>query len=183
MSKSILSSLSVAALAGGAMLALELSPASAFTLSGPSLQPVTSGQFDKVYYRADAAVIAAIAAVTHIAVATVITVATATIPMATATIPMAMAAALSLAMSCTPPISRPVTFSGCGTIRDLQRQRVASLPWFMWHVCATDGGPPRRMGAVPVRPALPVPLLDWPLWPSPLQLAAAQQEAFATRRD
>ena len=52
MSKSILSSLSVAALVGGAMLALELSPASAFTLSGPSVQPVTSGQFDKVYYRA-----------------------------------------------------------------------------------------------------------------------------------
>ena len=51
MSKSILSSLSVAALAGGAMLALELSLASAFTLSGPSVQLVTSGQFDKVYYR------------------------------------------------------------------------------------------------------------------------------------
>ncbi|HWE06247.1 MAG TPA: hypothetical protein VG274_06030 [Rhizomicrobium sp.] len=51
MSKSVLSSLSVAALAGGAMLALELSPASAFTLSGPSAQLVTSGQFDKVYYR------------------------------------------------------------------------------------------------------------------------------------
>ena len=51
MSKSILSSLSVAALAGGAMLALELSPASAFTLSGTSVQPLTSGQFDKVYYR------------------------------------------------------------------------------------------------------------------------------------
>ena len=51
MSKSTLSSLSVAALAGGAMLALELSPASAFTLSGPSVQLVTSGQFDKVYYR------------------------------------------------------------------------------------------------------------------------------------
>jgi hypothetical protein len=51
MSKSVLSSLSVAALAGGAMLALELSPASAFTLSGPSVQPLTSGQFDKVYYR------------------------------------------------------------------------------------------------------------------------------------
>jgi hypothetical protein len=51
MSKSVLSSLSVAALAGGAMLALELSPASAFTLSGPSVQLVTSGQFDKVYYR------------------------------------------------------------------------------------------------------------------------------------
>ena len=51
MSKSVLSSLSVAAVAGGAMLALELSPASAFTLSGPSVQLVTSGQFDKVYYR------------------------------------------------------------------------------------------------------------------------------------
>ena len=51
MSKSILSSRWVAALAGGAMLALELSPASAFTLSGPSVRPVTSGQFDKVYYR------------------------------------------------------------------------------------------------------------------------------------
>ncbi len=51
MAKSILSSLSVAALAGGAMLALELSPASAFTLSGTSAQLVTSGQFDKVYYR------------------------------------------------------------------------------------------------------------------------------------
>ena len=51
MPKSILSSLSVAALAGGAMLALELSPASAFTLFGPSVQLVTSGQFDKVYYR------------------------------------------------------------------------------------------------------------------------------------
>jgi hypothetical protein len=51
MSKSILSSLSVAALAGGAMLALELSPASAFTLYGTSVQSVTSGQFDEVYYR------------------------------------------------------------------------------------------------------------------------------------
>jgi hypothetical protein len=51
MSKSILTCLSVAALAGGAMLALELSPASAFTLSGTSVQLVTSGQFDKVYYR------------------------------------------------------------------------------------------------------------------------------------
>ena len=51
MSKSILSSLSVAALAGGAIFALELSPASAFTLSEISVQPLTSGQFDKVYYR------------------------------------------------------------------------------------------------------------------------------------
>jgi hypothetical protein len=33
------------------MLALELSPASAFTLSGTSVQLLTSGQFDKVYYR------------------------------------------------------------------------------------------------------------------------------------
>jgi hypothetical protein len=49
--KSFLCSLSVAALAGGAMLALELSPASAFTLYGTSAQPLTSGQFDKVYYR------------------------------------------------------------------------------------------------------------------------------------
>ena len=103
MSKSVLSSLSVAALAGGAMLALELSPASAFTLSGPSVQLVTSGQFDKVYYRgyhggyrgypATTAVITAvthiavatvITAVTHIAVVTVTTAAMATVPMDTA---------------------------------------------------------------------------------------------------
>jgi hypothetical protein len=51
MSKSFLSSLSVAALAGGAMLVLELSPVSAFTLYGTSAQALTSGQFDKVYYR------------------------------------------------------------------------------------------------------------------------------------
>jgi len=51
MSKSFLSSLSVAALAGGAMLVLELSPVSAFTLYGTSAQPLTSAQFDKVYYR------------------------------------------------------------------------------------------------------------------------------------
>ena len=51
MSKSSLSSLSAAALAGGAMLLLELSPVSAFTLYGTSAQPLTSGQFDKVYYR------------------------------------------------------------------------------------------------------------------------------------
>lgn len=51
MSQSILSGLSVGALAGGAMLALQLSPASAFTLSGTSVQSVTSRQFDKVYYR------------------------------------------------------------------------------------------------------------------------------------
>jgi hypothetical protein len=51
MSKLFLSSLSVAALAGGAMLVLELSPVSAFTLYGTSAQALTSGQFDKVYYR------------------------------------------------------------------------------------------------------------------------------------
>jgi hypothetical protein len=50
MSKSFLSSLSVAAL-GGAMLVLEASPAPAFTLYGASAQPVAAGQFDKVYYR------------------------------------------------------------------------------------------------------------------------------------
>jgi hypothetical protein len=51
MSKSILSSLSIAAIACGAMLAFELGPASAFTLYGSSAQPLTSGQFDRVYYR------------------------------------------------------------------------------------------------------------------------------------
>ena len=51
MSKSFLSSLSVAALAGCAMLVLESSPVSAFTLYGTSAQPFTSGQFDTVYYR------------------------------------------------------------------------------------------------------------------------------------
>ena len=51
MSKSILSSLSIAAIAGGAMLALELSPASAFTLYGASARPLDFGQFDRVYYR------------------------------------------------------------------------------------------------------------------------------------
>jgi hypothetical protein len=52
MSKSILSSLSIATIACGAMLALELSPASAFTLYGTSAKPLTTGQFDRVYYRA-----------------------------------------------------------------------------------------------------------------------------------
>jgi hypothetical protein len=51
MSKSFLSSLSVAALAGSAMLALDLTPASAFTLYGAAAQPTASAQFDKVYYR------------------------------------------------------------------------------------------------------------------------------------
>jgi hypothetical protein len=42
---------SVGALAGAAMLGLSLSPASAFTLSGPSLeQPVASASIDKVWY-------------------------------------------------------------------------------------------------------------------------------------
>jgi hypothetical protein len=41
----------IAAVAGGTMLA-SLSPASAFTLSGPSLeQPVASAQIDKVWWR------------------------------------------------------------------------------------------------------------------------------------
>ena len=51
MSKSFLSTLPAAALAGGAMLALELSPASAFTLYAASAPAVTSGQIDQVYYR------------------------------------------------------------------------------------------------------------------------------------
>jgi hypothetical protein len=43
---------SLAAVGGAAMLALSLSPASAFTLSGPSLeQPVVSAQIDKVWWR------------------------------------------------------------------------------------------------------------------------------------
>jgi hypothetical protein len=54
MSKSILSSLSIAVIACGAMVALlvlELSPVSAFTLYRTSAQPLTSGQFDRVFYR------------------------------------------------------------------------------------------------------------------------------------
>ena len=43
---------SVAALAGAAMLALSSGPASALTLSGPSLAPpAASAHVDKVYYR------------------------------------------------------------------------------------------------------------------------------------
>jgi hypothetical protein len=43
---------SLGALAGAAMLALSLSPASAFTLSGPSLtQPAAAAQIDKVWWR------------------------------------------------------------------------------------------------------------------------------------
>jgi hypothetical protein len=43
--------LSIAALAGATMLAFTLSPASAFTLSGPSLgDPVASAQIEKVWW-------------------------------------------------------------------------------------------------------------------------------------
>jgi hypothetical protein len=52
MSLRSLAGYSVAALAGAAMFALPLSPASAFTLSGPSLQqPVASAQIEKVWCR------------------------------------------------------------------------------------------------------------------------------------
>jgi hypothetical protein len=48
----IRTSSSIAALAGAAMFALSLSPASAFTLSGPSLeQPVASAHVQKVWWR------------------------------------------------------------------------------------------------------------------------------------
>jgi hypothetical protein len=51
MSLRSLTGYSIAALAGAAMLALSLSPASAFTLSGPSLeQPLVSSQIDKVWW-------------------------------------------------------------------------------------------------------------------------------------
>jgi hypothetical protein len=53
MSMKTLSAYSVAGLAGATMLALSWSPASAFTLSGPSLAPpIASAQIDNVYYRA-----------------------------------------------------------------------------------------------------------------------------------
>ncbi|MGO8798697.1 MAG: hypothetical protein ACLQE9_12900 [Roseiarcus sp.] len=43
---------SIGAVAGASMLALSLSPASAFTLSSPSLEPsVASAQIDKVWWR------------------------------------------------------------------------------------------------------------------------------------
>ena len=52
MSIRTLASRSVAALAGASMLALSLSPASAFTLTAPSLeQSVASSQIDKVWWR------------------------------------------------------------------------------------------------------------------------------------
>jgi hypothetical protein len=51
MSNRTSSILSIGALAGVAMLGFSMTPASAFTLSGPSLeQPVVSGQIDKVYW-------------------------------------------------------------------------------------------------------------------------------------
>jgi hypothetical protein len=47
----ILTGTAIAAIGGSAMLALSMSPASAFTLSGPSLeQPVVSAQIDKVWW-------------------------------------------------------------------------------------------------------------------------------------
>jgi hypothetical protein len=47
-----LATYSVGGLVGASMLALSLSPASAFTLSGPSLEPaVASAQIDKVWWR------------------------------------------------------------------------------------------------------------------------------------
>jgi hypothetical protein len=47
----ILKSTVIAAVSGAAMLALSLSSASAFTLSGPSLeQPVASAQIEKVWW-------------------------------------------------------------------------------------------------------------------------------------
>jgi hypothetical protein len=46
------SSIAIAAIAAGTMLALSFTPASAFTLSGPSLvQPVASAQVDSVWWR------------------------------------------------------------------------------------------------------------------------------------
>ena len=48
----IMKSASIAALAGAAMLGLSFSPASAFTLAGPSLQQsAASAQVDKVWWR------------------------------------------------------------------------------------------------------------------------------------
>ena len=99
MSKSVLSSLSVAALAGGAMLALELSPASAYAFrtirAARHLRAVRQGLLSRLPRRLsrlsrhhggyhggyDIAVATVITAVTHIAVVTVITAAMATVPM------------------------------------------------------------------------------------------------------
>jgi hypothetical protein len=47
-----LAAYSLAALAGAAMLALSMSPASAFTLAAPSLeQPFAAAQIDKIWWR------------------------------------------------------------------------------------------------------------------------------------
>jgi hypothetical protein len=52
MSLRTFASYSIAAIAGASMLALSLGPASAFTLSGPSLErPVASAEIDKVWWR------------------------------------------------------------------------------------------------------------------------------------
>ena len=49
---SMRTSAAVAAIVGGAMLAFSMTPASAFTLSGPSLaQPVAAAQIDHVWWR------------------------------------------------------------------------------------------------------------------------------------
>ena len=51
MSVKTLAKYTIAAIGGASMLALTLSPASAFTLSAPSLeQPVASAQIDKVWW-------------------------------------------------------------------------------------------------------------------------------------
>jgi hypothetical protein len=51
MSVKTLAKYTIAAISGASMLALSLSPASAFTLSAPSLeQPVASAQIDKVWW-------------------------------------------------------------------------------------------------------------------------------------
>jgi len=48
----ILTLTAIGVVGGAAMLALSMSPASAFTLAGPSLQqPVASAQIDKVWWR------------------------------------------------------------------------------------------------------------------------------------
>jgi hypothetical protein len=47
-----LASRSIAAFTGAALLGLSLSPASAFTLTGPSLEPsIATAQIDKVWWR------------------------------------------------------------------------------------------------------------------------------------
>jgi hypothetical protein len=52
MSINSLATYSIAATAGAMMLGLSLTPATAFTLAGPSMeQPVASAQIDKIWYR------------------------------------------------------------------------------------------------------------------------------------